>query len=139
MTSFSLVLLLLLGSVLPVTSHSFRPEIPLQSEEHVMDINGANLETQSLLSIKSVHASPDAVTSKFIVTRKVVYVKMSVELVKRLRALTLTLIPVELDPKDLIIPTSRIISPRVITKFQQAAGDYEEAVSRPFLHLSSGS
>ena len=55
---------------------------------------------------------------------------MFVELVKRLRALTLTLIPVELDPKDLIVPTSRIISPRVITKFQQAAGDYEEAVRR---------
>ena len=61
------------------------------------------------------------------------------ELVKRLRALTLTLIPVQIDPKDLVAPTSRIISPHVIQKFEQSAGDYQEAVSSSSLTFFSNS
>ena len=51
------------------------------------------------------------------------------ELVKRLRALTLKLLPVEVDPKQISEPTSRFISPQVIQAYVQAAGDFTEAVS----------
>ena len=54
------------------------------------------------------------------------------ELVKRLRALTLKLLPVEVDPKELSNPTSRIISPHTIETYELAAGDFIEAV-RAFL------
>ncbi|KAH8118466.1 calcium activated cation channel, partial [Phellopilus nigrolimitatus] len=70
-------------------------------------------ENASLLSCKSLHASPDTLT----------------KLVKRLRALTLKLLPVQVDPlKDLVDPTSRIISPHVIKTFELAGGDFQEAL-----------
>lgn len=50
------------------------------------------------------------------------------ELVKRLRALTLTLLPVEVDPESINDPTSRVITPRVIGAYRAAAGDFIEAV-----------
>ena len=34
----------------------------------------------------------------------------------------------EVDPKDLVAPTSRILSPQVIQKFELAAGDFQAAV-----------
>lgn len=53
----------------------------------------------------------------------------SPELVKRLRALTLKLLPVEVDPAQLTEPTSRFISPQVIQAYVRAAGDFSDAVS----------
>jgi hypothetical protein len=55
--------------------------------------------------------------------------KRYIELVKRLRALTTTLLPVEVDEKSIDDPTSRIITPNVISAFFDAAGDFVEAVS----------
>ena len=54
--------------------------------------------------------------------------KPSAELVKRLRALTLNLLPVEVDPLSINDPTSRVITPQVITAYRGAAGDFAEAV-----------
>ena len=51
------------------------------------------------------------------------------ELVKRLRALTLKLLPYEVDEKSLSDPTGRIITPKVIAAYEAAAGDFSEAVS----------
>ncbi|KAI5124740.1 hypothetical protein M0805_005375 [Coniferiporia weirii] len=74
--------------------------------------DGLAAETASLLSCKSVHASPDTLT----------------KLVKRLRALTLKLLPVVVSPKELIDPTSRIISPHVIATYERASGDFQETL-----------
>ncbi|KAK0206687.1 hypothetical protein DFS33DRAFT_1316372 [Desarmillaria ectypa] len=68
-------------------------------------------EATSLLSVKYV-PSPDTLT----------------KLVKRLRALTLTLLPVEVSPTSLSEPTSRIITPQVIAAYRQSAGDFVEAL-----------
>ncbi|KDQ29508.1 hypothetical protein PLEOSDRAFT_1103521 [Pleurotus ostreatus PC15] len=69
-------------------------------------------DTTSLLSVKSVQPSPDTMT----------------KLVKRLRALTLTLLPVEADAESLNSPTSRIITPQVIAAYIMAGGDFVEAL-----------
>lgn len=66
----------------------------------------------SLISIKSVNPSPDTLT----------------KLVKRLRALTLNLLPVEVDPLSINDPTSRVITPQVITAYRGAAGDFTETL-----------
>ncbi|KAF8969434.1 calcium activated cation channel [Flammula alnicola] len=66
----------------------------------------------SLISIKSVSPSPDTLT----------------KLVKRLRALTLNLLPVEVDPASISEPTSRVITPQVISAYRAAAGDFTEAL-----------
>jgi hypothetical protein len=50
------------------------------------------------------------------------------ELVNRLRALTLVLLPVEVDAESLNDPTSRVITPQVIAAYTAAAGDFVEAV-----------
>ncbi|PBK69758.1 hypothetical protein ARMSODRAFT_935567 [Armillaria solidipes] len=68
-------------------------------------------EATSLLSIKYT-PSPDTLT----------------KLVKRLRALTLTLLPVEVSPTSLSEPTSRIITPQVIAAYRESAGDFVEAL-----------
>jgi hypothetical protein len=60
------------------------------------------------------------------------------ELVRRLRALTLELLPVEVDPQSINEPTSRIITPQVIVAYRAAAGDLVEAVSLytvPTVHI----
>jgi hypothetical protein len=49
--------------------------------------------------------------------------------VKRLKALTTVLLPVEVDEQSINDPTSRIITPNVISAFSDAAGDFVEAVS----------
>ncbi|KAF8812231.1 calcium activated cation channel [Phlegmacium glaucopus] len=69
-------------------------------------------DRQSLISIRSVDPSPDTLT----------------KLVKRLRALTLTLLPVEVDPKSINEPTSRVITPPVISAYRAAGGDFTEAL-----------
>ncbi|RDB19925.1 Calcium channel YVC1 [Hypsizygus marmoreus] len=66
----------------------------------------------SLISVQSVKPSPDTLT----------------KLVKRLRALTLTLLPVEVDPDSIDDPTSRVITPQVISAYKAAAGDFVEAL-----------
>ncbi|KAK0462001.1 uncharacterized protein EV420DRAFT_140598 [Desarmillaria tabescens] len=68
-------------------------------------------EATPLLSVKYV-PSPDTLT----------------KLVKRLRALTLTLLPVEVSPTSLSEPTSRIITPQVIAAYRESAGDFVEAL-----------
>ncbi|CAK5275367.1 unnamed protein product [Mycena citricolor] len=50
------------------------------------------------------------------------------KLVNRLRALTLTLLPVEVDPASISGPTSRVITPQVIKAYKAAAGDFHEAL-----------
>jgi hypothetical protein len=51
------------------------------------------------------------------------------ELIRRLRALTLELLPVEVEPSKINEPTSRVITPQVISAYRAAAGDFREAVS----------
>ncbi|KAG9317378.1 hypothetical protein JVU11DRAFT_1577 [Chiua virens] len=46
------------------------------------------------------------------------------KLIKRLRALTLTLLPFEVDVKMINDPMSRIITPTVIKSYMKAAGDF---------------
>ncbi|KAG8719451.1 hypothetical protein FRC09_011122 [Ceratobasidium sp. 395] len=65
----------------------------------------------SLLSTKSVQPSPDTLT----------------KLIKRIRALTLTLLPLEVSADDITDPTSRIVTPAVISAYIEAAGDFGEA------------
>ncbi|KAF8897831.1 calcium activated cation channel [Infundibulicybe gibba] len=75
--------------------------------------NGYDAEDRgSLMSVESVKPSPDTLT----------------KLVKRLRALTLTLLPVEVDPSSINDPTSRVITPQVISAYRGAAGDFTEAL-----------
>ncbi|KAH7930691.1 hypothetical protein BV22DRAFT_1139072 [Leucogyrophana mollusca] len=72
----------------------------------------ADGEQASLLSVQSKKPSPDTLT----------------KLVKRLRALTISLLPVEVDVKSINDPTSRVITPAVISAFTDAAGDFGEAL-----------
>ncbi|KAG6821514.1 hypothetical protein H0H93_000023 [Arthromyces matolae] len=72
----------------------------------------ANGDTASITSVATVKPSPDTLT----------------KLVKRLRALTLTLLPVEVDPSVINEPTGRIISTQVIEAYKAAAGDFIEAL-----------
>lgn len=50
------------------------------------------------------------------------------ELIKRLRALTLRLLPLEVNVKTINDPTNRIITPLVILSYMEAAGDFGDAV-----------
>ncbi|KZP00161.1 calcium activated cation channel [Calocera viscosa TUFC12733] len=54
-------------------------------------------------------------------------------IVKRLRAMVLTLLPIEVEESRLIDSTTRIITPAVINSFGKAAGDFQEAL--PFCLL----
>ncbi|KAF9247409.1 hypothetical protein BU15DRAFT_84908 [Melanogaster broomeanus] len=69
-------------------------------------------EQASLISSESKKPCPDTVT----------------KLVKRLRALTLRLLPVEVDVKSISDPTSRIITPNVVSTYVDAAGDFVDAL-----------
>ncbi|GAB1519738.1 Calcium channel yvc1 [Rhizoctonia solani] len=66
----------------------------------------------SLLSTRSVRPSPDTLT----------------KLIKRIRALTLKLLPLEVELDAITDPTSRVITPAVISAYVEAAGDFGEAV-----------
>ncbi|CAE6411686.1 unnamed protein product [Rhizoctonia solani] len=66
----------------------------------------------SLLSTRSVQPSPDTLT----------------KLIKRIRALTLKLLPLEVEPDAITDPTSRIVTPAVIAAYVEAAGDFGEAL-----------
>ncbi|KAG2155006.1 uncharacterized protein EDB93DRAFT_1080810 [Suillus bovinus] len=69
-------------------------------------------EQTSLMSSQLMKPSPDTLT----------------KLVKRLRALATKLLPVEVDHKSINDPTSRVITPNVISAFLDAAGDLVEAL-----------
>lgn len=47
---------------------------------------------------------------------------------KRLRALTLRLLPQEVEEEDIISPSSSIVSPEVVEVFEEAGGDFREAI-----------
>lgn len=75
--------------------------------------NGLDTEDQaSLTSIQSIDPSPETLT----------------KLIRRLRALTLQLLPIEVPPESISDPTSRIITPQVIKAYIAAAGDLVEAL-----------
>ncbi|KAI0638379.1 hypothetical protein C8Q77DRAFT_1154034 [Trametes polyzona] len=64
------------------------------------------------LSVVSLDPSPDTITS----------------LVRRVKTMTLKLLPVEVPPDSISDPTSRIITPQVINAYIDAAGDFLEAL-----------
>ncbi|KAI0068594.1 calcium activated cation channel [Artomyces pyxidatus] len=66
----------------------------------------------SVISVRSVQPVPDTLA----------------KLVRRLRALTLTLIPLEVSEESINDPTSRVITPQVISAYIAAAGDLVEAL-----------
>ncbi|KAG6329502.1 hypothetical protein ID866_9587 [Astraeus odoratus] len=70
--------------------------------------NGTDRESTPILSLCTKKPSPDTLT----------------RLIRRLRALTLQLLPVEVDVNVINEPTSRIITPRVISAYVEAAGDF---------------
>lgn len=47
--------------------------------------------------------------------------------------MTIELLPVEVDHATIIEPTSRVITPQVISTYMAAAGDFHEAVCGPAL------
>ncbi|KAF8272129.1 calcium activated cation channel [Lactarius quietus] len=69
-------------------------------------------DNRSLTSIHSVAPTPDTLA----------------KLIKRLRVLTVSLLPLEVDPKSINDPTSRIITPKVISAYIAAGGDLVEAL-----------
>ncbi|KAF5358902.1 hypothetical protein D9758_004822 [Tetrapyrgos nigripes] len=77
-----------------------------------LNADGDGGDRQSLVSVQSVKPSSDSLT----------------KLVGRLRALTLRLLPVEVAPEDISAPTSRVITPEVISAYTAAAGDFVEAL-----------
>ena len=50
-----------------------------------------------------------------------------------MRAMTLELLPMEVKPAAINEPTSRVITPQVISTYIAAAGDFQEAVCSPTL------
>lgn len=84
-----------------------------------------------LLPLKGVKPSPDTLTSKHYFLKVEIQgaqSQLTTELVKRLRALTLQLLPVQVQPSEINEVTSRIITPQVISAYRAAAGDFEETV-----------
>ncbi|KAI0082361.1 calcium activated cation channel [Panus rudis PR-1116 ss-1] len=69
-------------------------------------------DQQAISSVSSVHPHPETLT----------------KLVKRLRLMTLTLLPIEVPLESLNDPTSRVITPQVISAYIDAAGDFVEAL-----------
>lgn len=89
----------------------------------------------SIQSVRSVNPSVDTLASERLQfgkehrsTQWLNFV-FAPELTKRLRAMTLTLLPLEVEPSSINDPTSRIITPQVISAYKAAAGDFTEAVS----------
>lgn len=59
-------------------------------------------------------------------------------LVRRVRTLTLKLLPVEVPPDSINDPTSRVITPQVIDGYIAAAGDFFEVVSTIHISITCG-
>lgn len=85
----------------------------------------------ALMPVKECNPSPDTLTSTRFEFRSTPNTDAftAPELVRRLRAMTLQLLPVEVDPPSISEPTSRVITPQVIAAYKAAAGDFVEAVS----------
>ncbi|KAH0839846.1 hypothetical protein J3R83DRAFT_796 [Lanmaoa asiatica] len=87
--------------------------------------------------------SPDTLTSAsgsyppLFTGRICVQLNDVVELIKRLRALTLKLLPLEVDVKTINDPTSRIITPLVMLSYMEAAGDFGDALPYCLLRAHS--
>lgn len=47
---------------------------------------------------------------------------------KRLRALTLRLLPVEVEEEEITGASSSIVSPEVVDVYEEAGGDFREAI-----------
>ncbi|KAJ7129408.1 calcium activated cation channel [Mycena epipterygia] len=95
-------------SVNPVLPNSLQ-----QIEAHILSSSTMDPEDRApLLAEDHVKPSPVILT----------------KLVKRLRALTLALLPVEVDPESINDPTSRVITPQVIKTYHAAAGDFVDAL-----------
>lgn len=93
--------------------------------------NGFDAELNSELLAAAGQPSPETITSASLEAASTHSCPpfSITEIVKRLRALTLTLLPLEVDPDSLNEPTSRIITPQVVTAYHAAGGDFEVAVS----------
>lgn len=72
----------------------------------------ADPEAASLISTRSIQPAPATLT----------------KLIKRIRALTFKLLPVQVNLEELAEPTSRVITPKVINAYAKAAGDFGEAL-----------
>ncbi|KAG8218558.1 hypothetical protein J3R82DRAFT_4199 [Butyriboletus roseoflavus] len=59
------------------------------------------------------------------------------KLIKRLRALTLRLLPLEVDVKTINDPTNRIITPLAMLSYMEAAGDFGDALPYCLLRAHS--
>jgi hypothetical protein len=93
-----------------------------------MPQNEIDEERASLSSVKTLRPSPPIITStRTFVPHRLANVN-NLELVKRVRALTLALLPVEVNAESINDPTSRVITPQVIAGYVAAAGDFVEAV-----------
>ncbi|KAG8881203.1 hypothetical protein FRB97_009772 [Tulasnella sp. 331] len=69
-------------------------------------------EQAALLARISTHPEPVTIT----------------KIIRRLRAMTLKLLPVQVETAQLLEPTSRIITPQVIAAYTKAAGDFEDCL-----------
>lgn len=78
------------------------------------DYSNGNVEEDrvSLMTTLSTHPSPDTVT----------------KLIRRLRAMTLKLLPVQVETSTLVDPTSRVITQNVVTAYSKAAGDFQDVL-----------
>lgn len=92
-------------------------------------------ENRSSASAKPVVPTPDTLASAPIpiafrcrLNILTLLTLLFTELIKRLRILTTTLLPFEVDAKSINDPTSRIITPKVISAYTKAAGNLLEAV-----------
>lgn len=92
-------------------------------------------EQAHMLSPEWKKPSPDTLTSvsgSYLPTvRMDVKLNNVTELIKRLRALTLRLLPLEVDVKTINDPTNRIITPLVMLSYMEAAGDFGDTVGTP--------
>ena len=98
------------------------------SRTTAMDNGVQALETAPLVAVPCKKPSPDTLTSMCLSSGPLICLNSLVELVKRLRALTLTLLPVEVDPQSIKEPTGSVITPQVISAYIAAAGDFVDAV-----------
>lgn len=74
-------------------------------------------EQCSILSVRSVLATPDTIA----------------KLHRRIRMMITTLLPLEVEPTEITVATSSVITPDVIKAFSKCGGDFTEAV--PFCLL----
>ncbi|CCM00664.1 uncharacterized protein FIBRA_02703 [Fibroporia radiculosa] len=75
------------------------------------------------------HPSPDTVTSVFGLSAFRYFLDYHFPgLIRRVRALTLRLLPVEVPPENIADPTSRVITSQVVDAYVAAAGDFTDVL-----------